>query len=145
MFAGPPLDYRRWTKTGSQSRTRVRARMPTARGHSALPLPRENRQLSMGFFLSRIVFQFLHTDGSCGSQYRRLIFWYYYVRREDWGSFPAGSSTGPRITSYHLSASPKSHSAASKQQDVQPSLAQPATRPHLLGTNALRCASRRSR
>ena len=47
----------------------------------------------------------------------------------------------PISRAHHLSAPPKSHSVASKQQDVQPSLAHPATTPHILGTNALRCAS----
>ena len=42
---------------------------------------------------------------------------------------------------HHLSAPPKRHSVASKQQDVQPFLAHPAPTPPVLGTNALRCAN----
>ena len=48
---------------------------------------------------------------------------------------------GPISQAHHLSAPPKSHSKASKQQRVRPSLAQPATTPYLLGTNDLRCTS----
>ena len=57
------------------------------------------------------------------------------------GSFPTGSSTGPHITS-SPPFSPTNESLHSfQQQDAQPYLAHPAAKPHLLGTNALRCAS----
>ena len=64
MFAGPPLDYRRWTTIGSPSRTPSPCQdaqgpgplrfAPSSRKHAALD----------GIFLSRLFFQFLHTDGS---------------------------------------------------------------------------------
>ena len=47
----------------------------------------------------------------------------------------------PISRAHHLSAPKKIHSVASKQQDVQPFLAHPATTPPLLGTNALRCTN----
>ena len=109
--------------------------------HSVLPLPRKNRRLSMGFFFCRdYVFQFTTTDGLYGSQYRRLFFWYYYIRRKDWGSFSSGS-TGPHFTSSSPFSPTKEPLRRFLQQDVQPSLAYPAIQPHLLGTNDRRCAS----
>ena len=106
-----------------------------------MPLPRENRRLSTGLFLSRLFFQFKHTDGLHGSQYRHLFFWCYFVRRKDWGSFPTGNSTGPHITSSPPFSPTKEPLRSFQQQDAQPSLTHPAAKPHLLGTNALRCAS----
>ena len=76
-----------------------------------------------------------------GSQYRRIFFWYYFVRRKDRGSFSPDSSTGPHITSSPPFSPTKEPLRSFHQQDVQPSLAHPATKPHLLGTNALRRAS----
>ena len=109
--------------------------------HSVLPLPRKNRRLSMGFFFCRdYVFQFTTTDGLYGSQYRRLFVWYYAVRWNDWGSFSTGSSTGPRIPSSPPFSPNKEPLLSFQRQDVQPSLDHPATKPDLLGTNALRCA-----
>ena len=65
--------------------------------------PSSRKQAALdGFFLSRLFFQFLHTDGLYGSHYRRLIFWYYYVRRNKLGIFFYWyNSTGPHITSSH--------------------------------------------
>ena len=57
------------------------------------------------------------------------------------GEYFSTGSTRPQIRAHHLSARPKSHSVASKQQDVQPFLAHPATTPPLVGINALRRAS----
>ena len=51
-------------------------------GHSVLPLPCENRRLSMEFSREIILsFQFKHTDGLYESQYRR-VFYSYYCRSE---------------------------------------------------------------
>ena len=56
------------------------------------------------------------------------------------GSFRTGS-TGPHFTSSPPLSPTKEPLGSSLQQDIQPSFAHPATLPHLLGTNALRCAS----
>ena len=69
------------------------------------------------------------------------FFWCHFVRRKDWGSLSTGNSTGPHITSSPPFSPTKEPLRSFHQQDVQPSLAHPATKPHLLGTNALRCAS----
>ena len=42
-------------------------------GHSVLPLPCENRRLSMGFSRDIYFFQFKHTDGLYESQYRCIL------------------------------------------------------------------------
>ena len=101
--------------------------------------PSSRKQAALdGIFLSRLFFQFKHPDGLLGSQYRRL-FCLVLLRLK--GSFPTGSSTGPHITS-SPPFSPTNESLHSfQQQDAQPYLAHPAAKPHLLGTNALRCAS----
>ena len=57
------------------------------------------------------------------------------------GTFSTGSSTGPHITSSPPFSPTKEPRRSFQQQGVPPSLAHPATRPHLLGTNAPRCAS----
>ena len=79
MFAGPPLDYRRWTTIGSPSRTPSPCQ--DAQGPGPLRFaPSSRKQAALdGIFLSRLFFQFKHPDGLLGSQYRRLFFWYYFV------------------------------------------------------------------
>ena len=42
-------------------------------GHSVLPLPSENRRLSMGFSCDMFFFQFKHTDGLIESQHRCIL------------------------------------------------------------------------
>ena len=68
------------------------------------------------------------------------IFFCTMVGRNDWGSFSPGS-TAPHFTSSSPFTPTKAPLRSSLQQNVQPSLTHPATQPHLLGTNALRCAS----
>ena len=84
MFAGPPLDYRRWTTIGSPSRTPSPCQ--DAQGPGPLrfaPSSRKQAALDGIFFLSRLFFQCKHTDGLYGSQYRRLFCCYYFVRWKD--------------------------------------------------------------
>ena len=59
---GTPLGYGSWSEWAYYS---LGSRSP-CRGHSVLPLPCENRRLSMGFCCDYF-FQFEHTDGLCGS------------------------------------------------------------------------------
>ena len=64
------LDYGIWSKwayysLGSRS---------LCLGHSALPLPCENRRLSMGCCRDIYFVQLEHTDGLYGSQYRHLFY-----------------------------------------------------------------------
>ena len=140
MIAGPPLDYRCWIKIGLPPR--FPESVPGCPGPWATPffpfLAKTGG--SRWDFCRDYFFQFLHTDGLDGSQYRCLIFWYHYVRRKNLGVFSTGS-TGPQITSSPPFIPTNESLRSFLQQDVQPSLAHPATQPHLLGTNALRCAS----
>ena len=115
--------------------------MPRALGHSVLPLPCENRRLSIGNFVA--IF-FLPVPA-----YRRFIWlsvqasnFLVLLRTSEKNGIPFLLVVqDPKSRAHHLSAPPKSHNVASKQQDVQPFFAHPATTPPLLGTNALRCAS----
>ena len=140
MFAGPPLDYRRWTKIGLPPRPPESVPgCPEPWVTPFCPFLAKTGG-SRWNFLSRLFFQFLHTDGLYGSQYRGLIFRYYYVRRKDWGFFFTGS-TGPHITS-----SPPFRPTNEQKRSFQATgctaiLAHAVTTPHLLGTHALRCAS----
>ena len=59
--------------------------------------------------------------------------------REDWG-FVSTCGTRRLFTSSPLSPT-KAPLRSSLQQNVRPTISHPATQPHLLGTNALRCAS----
>ena len=86
MFAGPPLDYRRWTKIGLPPRPPES--VPGCPGPWATPFcpflaktGGSRLEILSRFFF----FQFLRTGGLYGSQYRRLIFWYYYVHRKKMG------------------------------------------------------------
>ena len=136
IFAGPPLDYRRWTKIGFSPRLRE----PVPGLLRFAPSSRKQAALEGYLFLSRLFFQYEHTDGLYGSRYRRLFFWYYFVRRKDWASFSTGSGTGLHLTSSPPFSPTKEPLRSFQQQDVQPSLAHLVTKPHLLGTNAFRCA-----
>ena len=80
MFAGPPLDYRRWTKIGLPPRPPETCR--DAQGPGPLRFaPSLRKQAALdGKLLSRLFFsQDKHTEGLHGSQYRCLFFWYYYT------------------------------------------------------------------
>ena len=89
VLRGTSLDYGSWSKRaysnlGSRS---------LWLGHSVLPLPCENRWLSMGFCRDIIFLQFEHTDGIYGSQYRRLSYYHSTAAgRNDWESFSPGST-----------------------------------------------------
>ena len=88
MFAGPPSDYRSWTKIGLPPRPPES--VPGCPGPCATSfcLFLGKTGGSRWDFLSRLFFcQFPHTDGLYGSRCRRLNFWYYYVRRKKWGIF----------------------------------------------------------
>ena len=76
-----------WTTgSGRRQASSLGSRSPCL-GHSVLPRPCEYGRHSMVFFLSRLFFQFKHTDGLYGSQYRRLFSWYNYIGQKDWGFF----------------------------------------------------------
>ena len=109
-------------------------------GHSVLPLPRENRRLSIRFFcidyISSTSIQRVDMGPSRGAYCSGTT---AYVGRT--GGLFLLVIQGPISRAHHLSAPPKSHSIASKQERVPPSLAHSSTTPHLLGTNDLRCTS----
>ena len=83
MFAGPPLDYRRWTKIGLPPRPPES--VPGCPGPWATPFCPFLAKTggSRGDFCRDYFFQFLHTNGLYGFLYRCLIFWYHYVRRKN--------------------------------------------------------------
>ena len=114
--------------------------MPRALGHSVLPLPCENRRPWMGILVANICFPVQAYRRFMWVSVQASIFLVLlYVRRTDWGSFSTGN-TGPHFIS-SPPFSPTKEPQRSSLQDVQPSLAHPATLPRVLGTNALRCAS----
>ena len=87
-------------------------------GHSVLPLPCENRRLSIGFCRDIILFfQFKHTDGLYESQYRR-VFYSYYCRSEWLGIFLSWEYKEPSMQPT------KAPLCSSLQQNVQPFLTQ---------------------
>ena len=87
-------------------------------GRSVLPLPCENRRLSMGFSRDIIMFfQFKHTDGFYESQYRR-VFYSYYSRSEWLGIFLSWEYKEPSMQPT------KAPLCSSLQQNVQPFLTQ---------------------
>ena len=99
MFAGPCSDCRRWIKIGLPPR--LPESVPECPGHGTTPFrPFLAKKGALdGIWCRDSFFQYLHTDSFYGSQYRCLIFWFYYIRRKGWGSLSDGSSTGPHITS----------------------------------------------
>ena len=142
----PPLDYQRWTKIGLSSRLPEPVPGcpgPWALGYSVLPLPRGNRRLSMGIFFCRLFFQY--------SSYRRFI-WvsaqaFIFCTTscvEKTGNLFLLVVSNPISRAHQLSAPTKEPLRSFQQQNVQPSLVRLATKPQLLCTNALRCASANS-
>ena len=100
MFAGPPLDYRRWIKIGLPPR--LPESVPGCPGPWATPFCPSHAKTGgspwdfLFIFCRDYFFQFLHTNGLCGSKCGRLIFRYHYVcRKKNWGSFCTGSP-GPQ-------------------------------------------------
>ena len=135
MFAGSPLDYWRRIKIGLQPR--LRESVPGCPGPWATPFcpllaktggPRWD-------FLSRLF--------PPVPAYKRFIWASVQVFKFLVPSRTSEKSRGigPQITS-SPPFSPTNESLCSfLQQGVQPSLAHPTTKPHLLNTNALRCTS----
>ena len=116
VLRGTSLDYGSWSKwayysLGSRS---------LCLGHSVLPLPCENRRLSMGFCRDFFFFQFEHADGLYGSQYRRLFLLVL---------LQVGMTENLSLLVVQSSAcSPTKAPLRSSLQNVQPSLTQQRSR-----------------
>ena len=121
----------------------ARARVPRALGYSVLPLPRENRRLTMGI-------PFYRDHFSITSNYRRFI--WVSVQAFIFGTTSWVEKTGHLFLlivqdsisrAHHLIAPTKELPVlrSFQQQDVQPFLARLATKSHVLCTSVLRCAS----
>ena len=137
----PPLDYQRWTRiafvVGSQSPCQGARTL----GYSILPLLHERGRLLMSLWFVAITIPVqVATDGLHGSQYRHSFF----VRRralKRLGIFFLPVVQDPTSRAHRLYAPTKEPLRSFRQQDVQPSLTRVTTKPYLLCTNALRCAS----
>ena len=113
VLRGTSSDYGSWSNWAYYS--------PDSRGlclgHSVLPLPCENRRLSMGFSRDIILFfQFKQTDGLYESI--QACFTCTTAGRNDWVSFFPGSTKSPACSPT------KAPLCNSLQQNVQPSLTQ---------------------
>ena len=134
VFAGPPLDYRRWTKIGfslqlPEAVPGLRRFSPSSRKQATL-----DEHIVCRYYLSSTNIRSLWVSVQAS------IFLVLLCTSERLGSFSTGSSTGPHSTSSPRSCPTKDPLRSFQQEDVQPSLVHPATKPHLLDTNALRCA-----
>ena len=125
---GAPPDYRSWS-TWAYSSVGSRS---LCQGHSVLPLPCENRRLSMGFF--RDIFCFSSTR--IPTVYMSLSTGVYFTSttagRNDRDSFSPGSTEFSLQHHQSATASPPTAECTA--------VSHPTTQPHLLGTIALRCA-----
>ena len=130
------LDYGSWSKVGFWSRLPE----PVPRPIRVAPSLRKQAALN-GIFLVAIIFPV--------AAYRRFIwvsvqasmFLVLLHTSERLGIFFLLVVQDPILRARHLSAPPNEPLRRFLQQDVLPTLAHPATRSHLLGTNAIRCAS----
>ena len=127
---GASPDYGSWSKwayssLGSRS---------LCLGHSVLPLPCENRRLSMGFYRDI----FCSSSMSIPTVYMSLSTGVYFTSttadQNDWES----SSFSPASTEFSLQ--PHHSATASLPTAECTAVSHPAMQPHLLGTIALHCA-----
>ena len=127
LLRGTSPDYGSWSKWAHSSL----GSRSLCLGHSVLPLPCENRRLSMGF--CRDIFS---SGSSIQTVYMGLSTGVYFTSttagRNAWESFPPGST--------EFSLQRHQSATASRPTAEFTAVSHLVKQPHLLGTTALRCA-----